>query len=115
MAPAILAASRMIEAKEMPDIIHEIDAFGAKAVWEWLELRVKASNREGGMPDALNQTEIFDTQWEPKSAVIEFLQLKIQHKDLQAAEGIQGVVDFNKCQRELLETLLRTLLEFGIK
>eukprot|EP00854_Cymbomonas_tetramitiformis_P028127 gene28127-34811_t len=67
------------------------------------------------MPDALNQTEIFDPDRDPKSAVIEFMELKIEHKDLHAAEGIQGAVDFNKCQRELLEKLLKTLLEFGIK
>ncbi|KAK3240020.1 hypothetical protein CYMTET_50099 [Cymbomonas tetramitiformis] len=114
MAPAVLAASRMMEAKKMPDIIHEITAFGAKAVWEWLELRVKASRREGGMPDALNQTEIFDPDWDPESAVIGFMELKIEHNDLDAAEGIQGAVDFNKCHNKLLEKLLKTLLEFGI-
>ncbi|KAK3281872.1 hypothetical protein CYMTET_10357 [Cymbomonas tetramitiformis] len=116
MAPAVLAASRMMEAKEMPDIIHEIAAFSAKAVWEWLELRVKASRREGGMPDALNQTEIFDLDWDPKSAVIEFMELKIEHKELHAAEGVQYAVDFNMCHRaKLQKKLLTGLLDFGIK
>ncbi|KAK3237171.1 hypothetical protein CYMTET_52724 [Cymbomonas tetramitiformis] len=115
MAPAVLAASRMMEAKEMPDINNEIAAFSAKAVWEWLELRVKASRRGEGMPDALIQTEIFDHDWEPKSAVIEFMELKIEHKELHAAEGVQQPVDFNKCHRALQAKLLTGLLDFGIK
>eukprot|EP00854_Cymbomonas_tetramitiformis_P032188 gene32188-40730_t len=116
MTPALLAASRIKEAKTTPDISAEVRAFSAKAVWDYLQMRVQASAQNAeGLPSVLHPSDIYDPHWQPNSAVIQFEPMKIQHKELQIAEGFQDVIEFNKYQRQLTLIVLNKLAEFNIK